>query len=172
MTGAALLLIDVQRGFVSADTEHAVPRIRELLELPFGTVIATKFVNVLGSPYRELMGWTGMASPPDTDLLDFVEDRADFIIEKHLYTAADGRLLALLKERRVGTVYIAGFDTDCCILKNAEDLFEKGIPCRVLMHYSASNGGRASHDAARTVLMRSIGSAGIIDGPIDASSIQ
>ncbi len=171
MTGAALLLIDVQRGFVSGETEHAVPRIRELLNLPFGTVIATKFVNVPGSPYRELMGWTGMGSPPGTDLLDFVEERADVVIEKHLYTAVGDRLLALLEERGADMVYIAGFDTDCCILKNAEDLFERGIPCRVLMHYTASNGGPASYEAARTVLMRSIGSACIIDGTIDGSSL-
>ena len=170
MTGAALLLIDVQRGFVSGETEHAVPRIRELLNLPFGTVIATKFVNVPGSPYRELMGWTGMGSPPGTDLLDFVEERADVVIEKHLYTAVGDRLLALLEERGADMVYIAGFDTDCCILKNAEDLFERGIPCRVLMHYTASNGGPASYEAARSVLMRSIGSACIIDRPIDGSS--
>ncbi len=171
MSGPVLLLIDVQRGFVSARTEHAVPRIRDLLDCPFGTVVATRFVNVPGSPYRELMGWTGMSSPPDTDLLDFVEERADAVIEKHLYTAVGGRLLALLQERGAGTVYIAGFDTDCCILKNAEDLFERGIPCRVLMHYTASNGGPASEDAARTVLMRSIGSAGVIDGPIGPSDI-
>ncbi|MCH3978043.1 MAG: cysteine hydrolase [Candidatus Methanomethylophilus sp.] len=171
MTGPALLLIDVQQGFVSERTEHAVPRIRELLDHPFGTVIATKFVNVPGSPYRELMGWTGMGSPPGTDLLDFVEERADYVIEKHIYTAVGDRLLALLKERGAGMVYIAGFDTDCCILKNAEDLFERGIPCRVLMHYTASNGGPASYEAARTVLMRSIGSACIIDGPIDGSSL-
>ena len=171
MSGPVLLLIDVQRGFVSARTEHAVPRIRDLLDCPFGTVVATRFVNVPGSPYRELMGWTGMSSPPDTDLLDFVEERADAVIEKHLYTAVGGRLLALLQERGAGTVYIAGFDTDCCILKNAEDLFERGIPCRVLMHYTASNGGPASYEAARTVLMRSIGSACIIDGTIDGSSL-
>ncbi len=39
------------------------------------------------------------------------------------------------------------------------------------MHYTASNGGPASYEAARTVLMRSIGSACIIDGPIDGSSL-
>ena len=171
MTGPVLLLIDVQRGFVSEKTEHAVQCIRDLLAYPFGTVIATKFVNVPGSPYRELMGWTGMGSPPATDLLDLVAERADFIIEKHLYTAVGDRLLALLEELGAGTVYIAGFDTDCCILKNAEDLFERGIPCRVLMHYTASNGGPASEAAARTVLMRSVGSACVIDGPVDKTAI-
>ncbi len=163
----ALLLIDLQNGFVSDKTEHVVPRIEQLLALPFDSIIATKFVNQEGSPYDRLMGWRGMMSSPDTDLLPIAEEKADYILEKNLYTAVDSRLLALLEQESIDLVCIAGIDTDCCVLKNAEDLFEKGIDCRVLLDYTASNGGPESERAAAKVLSRSVGERCLVHGEID-----
>ena len=130
--------------------------------------VATKFVNRPGSPFVRHMGWRGMMSSPDTDVLDFVEEAADGVEEKNGYSAVCQRINDYFHENGVDRVYIAGLDSDCCVLKNAADFFDLGYDVTVLMYYTASNGGEDSVKAARTVLSRMIGEDHVVDGRLDA----
>ncbi len=56
------------------------------------------------------------------------------------------------------------------MLKTAADLFELGIRAYVLADYSASNGGKSSHDAALRVLQRMIGYSAVIKGELTSLS--
>ena len=60
-----LLIIDVQNGFVSAQTEHIVPRLKQLLEeFRNAPVFATKFVNC-GGPFKNYMNnWSRFKTTP------------------------------------------------------------------------------------------------------------
>lgn len=163
-----LLLIDVQKGFVTERTEYVVPRLKELVRMGFDHIVVTKFVNRPGSPFVRHMGWRGMMSSPDTDVLDFVEEAADGVEEKNGYSAVCQRINDYFHENGVDRVYIAGLDSDCCVLKNAADFFDLGYDVTVLMYYTASNGGEDSVKAARTVLSRMIGEDHVVDGRLDA----
>ena len=172
-----LLLIDVQKGFVSAETEYAVERIEGLLRrklpgrypdaaVPDGTVfdemIATQFVNAENSPFRRFIGWNKLSGPPETDVLGFVRENADRVFVKNVYSAVNDELLSYLEEKEMAEVFLAGIDTDCCVLKTAADLFERNIDAKVLAYYTASNGGRGNRYAAIRVLKRMIGAGQII----------
>lgn len=162
---SCLLVIDLQNGFVSQATEHVLPRIEALMSGGmFDHVVATRFVNVEGSPYRRLMGWAKLSSPPETDLVPFVERLSERVFEKHVYTAVNDEFLAYLDVVGADKVFICGIDTDCCVMKTAVDLFERNRDVSVLAHYSASNGGEASHVAALKVLERQISGGRIILG--------
>lgn len=63
-------------------------------------------------------------------------------------------------------VYLCGFDTDCCVLATAIQLFELGICPVVLSYYCHSNGGEAAHVEALTCLNRLIGMQHVIHSPI------
>ncbi len=167
-----LLLIDVQRGFVTPETEFVVPRLKELAGMGFDHIVATKFVNKPSSPFVKHMGWRGMMSAPDTDLLDFVRDAAEGVEEKYGYSAVCQRINDFFHSNGVDTVYIAGMDTDCCVLKNAADFFDLGYDVTVLMWYTASNGGEESVRAARKVLSRMIGENCIVDGRLDRDLLR
>lgn len=54
-------------------------------------------------------------------------------------------------------LFVAGADTDCCVLKIAADLFENNIRPVVLTNYFDSNGGSESHLAGITCMKRLIG---------------
>lgn len=69
-----------------------------------------------------------------------------------------------LMKNDVKEVYIAGIDTDCCVLKTAIDIFERNIRPIVLIDYCASNGGDESHRSAIRVLERTIGKKQIVYG--------
>ena len=160
---SCLLLIDIQKGFISEHTEHVIPRIEELLKNKrFEHIAATRFINSENSPYRRILGWDRLSDGPETDLHPVVCKAADAIFEKDVYTAVSSGLLKYFSDNSVNDLFIAGIDTDCCVLKTAADLFENNIRTKVLAHYSASNGGQESHDAAICVLQRLIGKDNVI----------
>ena len=157
------MLIDIQKGFISPETEYVVGRIEDLLRSErFDKVIATQFVNTEGSPYRRFINWDKLSEPPETDMVDVIRENADRIFVKNIYSAVNSDVLAYLKRNKIDKVFLAGIDTDCCILKTAADFFEKNMDAKVLAYYTASNGGRESRYAAMRVLKRMIGKGQII----------
>ena len=63
-------------------------------------------------------------------------------------------------------LFIAGVDTDCCVLKIATDLFENNIRPVVLTNYCGSNGGSESHLAGIICMKRLIGEGQLYSGEI------
>jgi len=161
--GRCIILIDVQEGFISSETEYVVKRIEELLRREkFDKVIATQFINAEGSPYRRFIKWDMLSGPPETDVHDAVKKRADRIFVKNVYSAASDEVLDYLKKNEITEIFLAGIDTDCCVLKTAADFFEMNMDAKVLSYYTASNGGKESRYAAVRVLKRMIGEGQIV----------
>lgn len=158
-----LLIIDVQNGFISSETEYILPRLEKLINEFNGMVISTQFVNK-GGPFNNILNWNKLTNPPEIDIVPFVKSASKYIIQKSVYTSCNYDLINLLRTLKVSEVYIVGIDTDCCVLKTAMDLFEINIRPIVLSYYCASNGGKKSHDAALTVLRRNIGDNQVVDG--------
>lgn len=62
----ALLVIDVQAGFISDYTKKALPRIHQLLVSDeFDLVLATRFFNPEASPFRRFIHWERLSSPEE-----------------------------------------------------------------------------------------------------------
>lgn len=161
-----LFLIDVQSGFVEpGTTQPVIPHLEQLARDFEGEFVpATKFVNRDGSGFTDIMGWHGLKDERETALLPFVEDRADYIIEKNTYSACTDEAMQILRGAAITEVVLAGIDTDCCVLATAISLFEHNIRPLVLEKYCASTGGAASHAAGIRVLDRLIGAAQITNG--------
>lgn len=153
-----LLVIDVQNGFVSSRTAAVVPQIEQLMEkFKDELIISTQFVNLDDSGFTRIMHWKRLKQSPEIDLIEGVAKRSTYTIVKTTYTACNTEIMKLLHDNQIEEAYIAGIDTDCCVLKTAIDLFELGIRPIVLTKYCASNGGESSHLAAIKVLERTIG---------------
>ena len=54
-------------------------------------------------------------------------------------------------------VFLLGFDTECCLLSTAADLFEMGVRPLVLTEYSGSHDGPKYHDAGIVAMEHLIG---------------
>lgn len=159
--GHVLLIIDVQRGFITPDTRH-IPAAVEALQADFEHVFATRFENLPGSPYRRLLDWTAFTPGSADTELAFTPRPGAQVLTKSVYSAVDGDLLDALAYLSAGTVHLCGIATDNCVLKTAADLFEAGLRPVVLAHACASHGGADAHDAGITVLKRLIGEAQVI----------
>ena len=85
----ALVLIDVQNGFITDYSSSVIKVIEDLLKAEkerinpfFDHIIFTQFINIPGSPFQNLMKWNKMQSPPDTNIVSPLEDYASAVVEK------------------------------------------------------------------------------------------
>ena len=73
-----LLVVDVQNGFLNDFTAHLPDRIVTLIESQsFEPVYYTRFVNVEGSAFRQILKWDACAEAPETELADQLLELAD-----------------------------------------------------------------------------------------------
>lgn len=162
---SCLVAIDVQAGFIGPHTESVVPRIVELASSGrFDHVVATRFKNYPGSPYERFIGWDGLSDPESQAVFPALEALCERVFDKGSYGCFTPEFEAFLAEKDVDRLYLAGIDTDCCVLKSALDAFERNLDCKVLIDACASNGGPGSHEAAIVVMGRTIGEGQVVRG--------
>lgn len=160
-----LFVIDVQNGFVSDSTKMILPKIEQLMDdFDEGFIVATQFINTEDSAFNGILHWGRLKTAPEIELIPFVKEKATYVIQKPTYSACIDETMQLLRKNNVTEAYISGIDTDCCVLATAVSLFDYNIRPVVLEQYCASNGGEISHQAAITVLERTIGLKQICTG--------
>ena len=152
----ALLIVDVQRGFVTKKTAH-IPASVEKLQYKYDTVFATRFVNLPGSPYRTLIHWDRMTPGTEDTNLAFTPKPGVAVLEKPVYTCVTDSFLETLRLKGIDEVHICGIDTDACVTKCAVDLFERGIKPVVLKDCCATTADEDLQEAALAILKRYIG---------------
>lgn len=158
-----LILVDMQNGFTRyKEANKLIKRVEMLLRTnSFDYVVATKFMNYKNSMYEKIFDWHELISEEDRDLCRNIKDYVDEVIEKTVYTCVNSHFLQRICQLNDGTfpekLFIAGVDTDCCVLKIATDLFESNIRPIVLTQYCGSNGGPESHLAGLVCMKRLIG---------------
>jgi nicotinamidase-related amidase len=156
----ALLVVDVQRGFINDFTQHIPGRVKRLIEIgDYGPVLFTRFVNTPESPYQKLLDWHGCAAPPETELVDELAPFAerDSVYEKRGLTGMTDELAERLRREQFSQVSVVGIDTDMCVLKIAMDVFDLGIEPVILVDCCASTAGLQAHLGGLAILSRNIG---------------
>lgn len=154
----AILIVDVQYGFLNANTADLPGKIRKLLEeRPFDHRIFTEFHNRENSPFERFMDWSDLKTPHQVETVRELQPLASVTFRKSGYTAVTQELIAYLNGHGIKEVRIAGIDTDACVLLTAADLFQIGIRPIVLADYCASTAGKETHEAALSLLPRIIG---------------
>lgn len=154
----ALLVVDMQNGFVNHNSEHIVPNIRRLLDRGgWSIVLFTRFINQPESPYVRWIGWSRFMASPETDIIEPLRPFAREVVDKHGYSAFVPAVGKLLSKRKIARVVLCGVATDGCVLKTAVDAFERDVEPVVVADACASHAGQAIHDAALLLIPRFIG---------------
>lgn len=170
----ALLVVDVQNGFINEFTKHIPDRIVTLIERDqHSPVLFTRFVNVDGSPFRRMLGWDECVEPPDTELAPeivpfAVEER---IFSKPGYAGVPDGLAKHLQDAGYERIAVVGIDTDMCVLKVALDLFDLNIEPLVYVDCCASTAGLQAHLAGLAVLARNIGAERLRDAGLSGGHL-
>ena len=168
--GRALVMIDLQHGFMTAMTEHIAPRLDAFLDAhrdDYTMLAATRFINTPDSAFVRQLGWKDMMEgTPGTMLIEEVARWMPRIIEKHSYSGEHSELSPIITSH-VGYapgagVDVCGVDTEACVYLTAVTLMESGLDVRVIWDLCASNGGSKMHNHMRPVFQRSLGDGHII----------
>lgn len=165
---SALIVVDVQNGFVNGRSEHVLVPLSKLLERWQAegerTLFFTRFHNHPGSAWERLIKWHRLREEPETDLHPalsrFIGD--SLVIDKDSYTSLTPEVRKVLAAKNIETLVIAGIATDGCVLKTAVDAFEAGFTPIVLVDCSASHAGNEIHQMGLTLIGRFIGQAQIV----------
>ncbi|MBF6163005.1 cysteine hydrolase [Nocardia cyriacigeorgica] len=171
---AALLVVDVQNGFVNEFSAHVVPVIADVATRWTATgrpTVFTRYWNYAGSPWERLIGWKALYGPPETDIVAELTDLSGgpsaHMLDKRVYTALTDQGINLLRELEVTDLVICGIATDACVLKTALDAFEHGYTPWVLRDAVASNATRHRaaeiHDSALLHISRLVGANQVIE---------
>jgi nicotinamidase-related amidase len=154
----ALLVVDMQNGFVNHNSEHIIPNVVRLIEAPnWAAVIFTRFVNQPESGYVKWIGWSRFMNSPEIDIIEPLRQYASISVDKGGYSALVPDVAELLRRRSVERIVICGVATDGCVLKTAVDAFEQDIEPIVVVDACASHAGLSVHEAALLLLPRFIG---------------
>jgi nicotinamidase-related amidase len=160
---SALLVVDVQRGSIDEDSP-ALAAIRQLIAEHrdrFACIIASRYVNVEGSPCRVLLGSDSMSRRDETALHEGIALPGVVVIDKSTYALGD-----LLEPHLEGieNLVLCGVDTHACVLHEALDAFDRCIRPIVLAELCESGNGEDAHGCALDVLRHAVGVHNVWEG--------
>lgn len=171
-----LIFVDMQNDFTEQpQTKSLSNKIENMLALNlFDEVVATYFMNYNNSIYEKLMNWERLKSDKDRTIPSELQPYIDEYFPKNLYSCVSPSFLQMLCQLNDGEypkkLFVAGVDTDCCVLKMAVDLFENNIRPIVLTNYCYSNGGEEFHKARLSCIKRLIGDKQLSDITLNSTS--
>ncbi|MEK6953208.1 MAG: isochorismatase family cysteine hydrolase [Nanoarchaeota archaeon] len=159
----ALIVIDVQKYFLNEDTKKIVRKIQKYLSdksNQYDKIYFTIFKNDPSGPVWQISKWKDCTKSPDTDICDeiqeFVNDKNLFY--KNFYSALKvPKIKEEIIKNNIQEVHLCGFDTDCCVLATAYDLFDQGIKPVILEDLTYSTSYEKLQESAIKMIKRNIG---------------
>jgi len=159
----ALIIIDVQKGFINKLTNKISSRIRDFIlkhKNNYDLIIFTKYINHKNSNFVKNLNWKEFMNDKQTAIVDELKE---FINSKNLYekdtysSFVNNKLLKYLKNKKIRQVELAGIDTENCVLTFARDAFDRGFKVVVFKNLSASHTSPELHKSALKIIERGIG---------------
>ncbi|MFJ9597966.1 isochorismatase family cysteine hydrolase [Streptomyces virginiae] len=174
----ALLVIDVQRGFVNQHSRDVVPTVVRLVDgwrAAGGAVVFTRFHNAPGSPYETISGWERLRTAEEQafveELAPFIDDSA-LVIDKSQASAFTPEGSQLIRDAGWSDLVLCGIDTDACVYDSATAAYQRGYRPWVVTDACASSGGSRYHEAALLLAARNLGADQLITSEVALSRIS
>ncbi len=161
----AIIIIDVQKYFLNKHnkTRLIVKKIQKYLKnnlQKYNSVYFTIYKNDQNSPNWLLNDWKDCVDSPDIDLADELKEftNKNNLFYKNNYSAYKiHEIKKGIENNKIKEVHLCGFDTDCCVLATAYDLFDVEIKPVVLENLTWSISKEKLHKHALKIINRNIG---------------
>lgn len=156
----ALIIIDVQNGFISENTKDIPDKIVSYLENNnFDFILFTQFVNSEYSNFFKQLNWKKSMFPPDTEihasLVKYIKKNNTFTKSTYSIFKASN-LLQFLTANKISKLTLCGFNTDECVLASAFEAFDLGFEIQVIDELCASYMKGDLHKAALDIIHHSV----------------
>ncbi|MDY0009081.1 MAG: isochorismatase family protein [Bdellovibrionales bacterium] len=160
----ALLINDIQQGFMKNGAEAVIDPIATLVESwPQDRLFYLRYRNYPGSLFARHLDWHEFMTSGQVDIVPKVYVEGAPVFEHYGYRPPDTLIEVLSGFETVG---ICGVDTDACVMAAVFALWDAEIRPVVLADYCMSSGGRSFHNAALDLMLRQFGTDGILRGRI------
>lgn len=160
MTNNALVIVDLQKGFINELTKDLPSKI-EKIQGNYDRVYSLQFINLNDSLFRTELGWTKFSV--DSEDVDFAyKVKPNSIIFQKFSYGASPELIADLINKGITSIDLCGCDTAECITKIAMDLFDNNILPRVLSDCCGSSVSTEQHKRGLKTLRCVIGEQNVI----------
>lgn len=163
MTSSVLVVVDMQNGFVTAESQHVVANVVNVTRAWQSAgldIVFTRFLNHPGSQFEKLIHWSRFMGGDEIELVRELEPLAHgkMIVDKHgKYSPFTPEFDSAIESNGWTELVICGIATESCVMKTACDAFERGLTPLVLTDASYSHAGQVPHDAGLLVIKRFIG---------------
>ncbi|MGB0372946.1 MAG: cysteine hydrolase family protein [Opitutales bacterium] len=143
-----LIVVDVQKQFISENTEHILSGIEAIIP-KFEKVVLSQIEHDPDQYVFELKKWA--PSPVGSEghalalNLDSASTERIHITRKRFFSALTDDAQAFLGAEKGSSIYLCGMDTDLCVLQTGVDLMRQGFRPVILSKLCASYGGEALH---------------------------
>lgn len=152
---SCLIVLDVQKGFITSSTSSAVKSIVTLIESgEFDHILATRVVNSRSRTGEKLLQWYGNNKKCSQELEEQILSYADVVISRSEVSCYNEELKTFLSEHKIDEVTIVGVDMESSLLRSISDICAEGYSCRVLLGSCASVLGGCYESAVGLVLKR------------------
>lgn len=144
-----LIIIDVQRGFLTEDTIHIPSMIQHMVSsMKFDHIVSTRFINTDKTPHYIYTGWHDLMDAESQQLDNYIESISERVFDKGTNSCLTTELRGYLIENHIDKLYFVGVNTDCCVLASAFDAFDSGFNFEILTQCCASTMGKHVHEIA------------------------
>ncbi len=159
----ALVIIDLQEGFINKSTKRLPSRIKSFIKRhgqDYAVVLFTQYKNYPGSNFVKNLNYTSFMEKRENEL---VPDIKEFINKKNVFVKdtygsfIDNKVSNILRKNEIKEVDLAGVDTENCVLTFARDAFDRGYRINVLKNLCASHSSPKLHRAALEIIKYNIG---------------
>lgn len=150
-----LIIVDMQEGFRFDNVLKIVPSIRNLVMSFNGDVVFSCFENEKNSNFERVLNWKSFQNEFDREILKELSD-LNFKKFKHsTYSIFSEKLFEFMEENEYDEILFCGVYLDVSIFYGAIDLFDLGIPIKVISDSVTSqdeNSNKVFLDSLRRVI--------------------
>lgn len=151
----ALILVDLQNGFLKKQKARLVRNLAKLLKQEkYDLYIEVTFHAKPGSLWEKQIHWTFPYEATAPEVLKLLEgiNAVKVIKETRSAFKGDKNIAHLLKKNKIQEIHIVGFDTNDCVFATAQEGFDNGFYTYIIEECTGSSGGSLLHRNAIKIL--------------------
>lgn len=156
MEQSALVIIDMQNGFINNQTKNVLKKIESFVKEKaslFTCIIGTQYVNNKNTACYRYENWKEcMEGDEKTELCTELKGFINYIIKKDKYTCYTEEFLNILATNHINRIYFCGVNTGCCVLHSVLDCYENVMDCYVIEDLCGSTSGKHYHNISIELL--------------------
>ncbi|MDA3855421.1 MAG: cysteine hydrolase [Candidatus Woesearchaeota archaeon] len=157
-----LIIVDMQEGFRDDNILKLVSSIRNLVMSFNGDVVFSCFENEKDSNFERVLNWKVFQNEYDRELLKELSDLSFKKFKHNTYSVFSEELFEFMEENEYDEILLCGVYTDVSIFYGAIDLFDLGIPVRVVSDCVTAQDG-ATNGVFLNSLKRVIGKDNVLN---------